>query len=109
MKSTRTQSTRTRALLVAAAAVLVLGACGSGGYQRGIFTGFVVDATEADIVAKIGKPDRIDAAESSAPKWVYKKKTFDPDNMNRTDEETIVVMRKDAATGALKGAEVLFL
>jgi hypothetical protein len=99
-----------RALVLATAAALVLGGCGSGGgYQRGIFTGYVVDVAEEDIVAKIGKPDRVEAADSSAPKWVYKKKTFDPDNMNRTDEETIVVMKKDAATGALKGAEVLFL
>jgi hypothetical protein len=99
-----------RVLILAAATVVTLGACGSGGgYQRGIFTGYVVDVPEADIVAKIGKPDRIDAADTNAPKWVYKKKTFDPDNMNKTDEETIVVMKKDAATGQLKGSEVLFL
>lgn len=103
-------SNRMRVLILAAATVVTLGACGSGGgYQRGIFTGYVVDVPEADIVAKIGKPDRIDAADTNAPKWVYKKKTFDPDNMNKTDEETIVVMKKDAATGQLKGSEVLFL
>jgi len=101
---------RMRALVLATAAVLVIGGCGvSGGYQRGIFTGYVVDVAEDDIIAKVGKPDRIDAADSNAPKWVYKKKTFDPDNMNKTDDETIVVMKKDATSGKLKGAEVMFL
>ena len=101
---------RLRALVVAVGAVLVLGGCGSGGgYQRGIFTGYVVDVAESDIVAKIGKPDSVDATDPNAPKWVYKKKTFDPDNMNKTDEETIVVMKKDAATGKLTGSEVMFL
>ena len=103
-------SNRLRALVVATAAVLLMSGCGAGGgYQRGIFTGYVVDAPEAEIVAKIGKPDRVDAADATAPKWVYKKKTFDPDNMNKTDEETIVVMKKDPATGALRGAAVMFL
>lgn len=104
------KSIRMRALALAAAAVLALGGCGvGGGYQRGIFTGYVVDVPEDDIVAKIGKPDRIDATDPNAPKWVYKKKTFDPDNMNKGDEETIVVMKKDPATGKFKGAEVLFI
>jgi len=96
------------ALLVSAA--LALAACGqSGGYQRGIFTGYVVDTAEDDIVSKVGKPDSVDAADPNAPKWVYNKKTFDPDNMNKSDEVTIIVMKKDSATGKLKGAEVLFL
>jgi hypothetical protein len=104
------RSIRIRAMIVATAAALVLGACGAGGgYQRGIFTGYVVDAAEGDIVAKVGKPDSVDATDPNAPKWVYKKKTFDPDNMNKTDEETIVVMKKDPSTGKLTGAEVLFL
>ena len=40
---------------------------------------------------------------------MYKKKTFDPDNGNKNDDETIVVMKRDPATGKLKGAEVQFL
>jgi len=101
---------RLRILAVAAITALTLAACGqSGGYQRGIFTGYVVDVAEEDIVAKVGKPDRIDSADPNALKWVYKKKTFDPDNMNKSDEESIVVMKKDPATGKWKGAEVLFL
>ena len=103
MKST------TRRLLAAGAlaAVTLLAAC-SGGYQRGIFTGYVVDATEEEIVQKIGKPDQVDATDPNAPRWVYDKKTFDPENMNKADEKTIVVLKKDPATGKLKGAEVQY-
>lgn len=101
---------RMRTMALVAAAAFALSACGvGGGYQRGIFTGYVVDVVEDDIVAKVGKPDRIDTTDPNAPKWVYKKKTFDPDNMNKGDEETIVVMKKDPATGKWKGAEVQFL
>ena len=99
--------------LLAATALAVtatLAACGSGGgYQRGIFTGYVTDATEEEITSKVGKPDKVDATDPSAPRLVYNKKTFDPDNMNKVDEQTIIVMKKDPATGKFKGAEVLFL
>jgi hypothetical protein len=101
---------RLRVLAATALTALTLAACGAGGgYQRGIFTGYVVDTVEEDIVGKIGKPDRIDSSDPNAPKWVYNKKTFDPDNMNKADEETIIVMKKDAASGKWKGAEVMFL
>ena len=98
-------------LLIAAGALAIglLAGCSSGGYQRGIFTGYVVDTGEDEIVAKIGKPEKVDASDPSAPRWVYSKKTFDPDNMNKVDETTIIVLKKDAASGKLKGAEVLFL
>ena len=93
----------------AIAAVATLAACSrEGGYQRGIFTGYVVDATEDEIVNKIGKPDQVDASDPNAPRWIYNRKTFDPDNMNQIDDKTIVVMKKDPATGKLKGAEVQF-
>ena len=87
---------------------LVLAAC-SGGYQRGIFTGYVVDATEEEITGKIGKPDQVDNSNPNAPRWTYNKKTFDPDNMNRTDEKTIVVLKRDPKSGKLVGAEVQYL
>jgi hypothetical protein len=64
--------------LAAADGALALAGCGaSGGYQRDMFTGYVVDATEEEIAAKIGKPDQVDNADPNAPKWVYLKKTFD--------------------------------
>ena len=92
----------------ALAATALLTACGSGGYQRGIFTGYVVDATEEEITNKVGKPDQVDAADPAAPRWIYVKKTFDPDNQNQIDGKTIVVLKKDEKTGKLKGAEVVF-
>jgi hypothetical protein len=87
-----------------------LTACGSGGgYQRGIFTGYVTDATEEEITSKVGKPDKVDTTDPNAPRLIYNKKTFDPDNMNKVDEQTIIVMKKDPASGKFKGAEVMFL
>ena len=80
------------------------------------------DATEA--VARAASPDSVrsvfvarthdpmaelEAADPAAPRWFYTKKTFDPDNMNKVDEQTIVVLRKDPKSGKMKGAEVLFL
>jgi len=90
------------------ATVAMLAAC-SGGYQRGIFQGYVIDATEEEITSKIGKPDQIDNSKPDAPRWTYNKKTFDPDNQNKADEKTIIVLKKDPKTGKMVGAEVLFL
>jgi hypothetical protein len=97
---------RATAAVLCAAAVLV--ACGSGGYQRGIFTGYVVGVDAEQIESKIGKPDQVDTSIPNETRWVYNKKTFDPDNMNQVDDKTIVVLKKDAA-GKLIGAEVLYL
>jgi len=94
------------AVVLATAALLA--AC-SGGYQRGIFQGYVIDATEEEITNKIGKPDTVDNSKPEAPRWVYNKKTFDPDNQNRNDEKAIIVLKKDPKTGKMVGAEVVFL
>lgn len=96
-----------RGLLMALLAAVTLTAC-SGGYQRGIFQGYVIDSTEEQITSKIGKPDEIDAKDPNAPRWIYNKKTFDPDNANKGDEKTIVVLKKDK-NGKFVGAEVIFL
>jgi hypothetical protein len=88
---------------------LTLAACSGAGntQQRGLFTGYVMDKTEQEVEAKVGKPDVVDAAVPGAPKWVYKKKTFDPDNLNRVDDETILIFQKDAG-GKLKVTQVVF-
>ena len=96
------------ALITALIATFTLTAC-SGGYQRGIFQGYVIDSTEEQITSKIGKPDQIDNADPNAPHWVYNKKTFDPDNQNKTDEKTVIVLKKDPKTGKFVGAEVQFI
>ena len=94
--------------LAVAALAAVLGACGpTGGYQRGLFQGYVVGATEEEIQGKVGKPDSVDTSDAKAPRWVYNKKTFDPDNANQIDVRTIVVFQRDAQ-GKLRGADVVF-
>jgi hypothetical protein len=90
-------------------ALVAITACGpTGGYQRGLFTGYVVGATEEEITNKIGKPEEVDNSDAKAPRWIYKKKTFDPDNQNQVDARTIVILKKDEATGKMKGADVIF-
>ena len=86
----------------------VLAACGpSGGYQRGLFQGYVVGATEEEIAGKVGKPDEVDAKDPKAPRWIYIKKTFDPENQNLVDARTIVIFTRDAQ-GMLRGSDVIF-
>jgi hypothetical protein len=99
-----------KAFLVAAACglALALGGCAEGGQQRGLFTGYVTDKTEEEVVAKVGKPDSIDSSKPSTLRWIYKKKTFDPDNMNQVDNETILIFQKDPASGKLKVTQVIF-
>ena len=98
-----------RNLLMAAicGAILTLAGCADGGQPRGLFTGYVTDKTEEEVVAKVGKPDAIDTSKPTTPRWVYKRKTFDPDNLNQVDNETILIFQKDAS-GKFKVAQVIF-
>ena len=96
----------TRNFLLAVAVATLLAACG-GGYQRGIFTGYAVGATPEEVTSKVGKPDQVDNTDPNAPRWTYLKKTFDPENMNKVDEKTVIVFKKDAS-GKLVGADVSF-
>ena len=98
-------------LLVAAACgiVLVLAGCSGefSGTARGLFTGYVTDKTEEEVIAKVGKPHSVDATNPNTPKWIYKKKTFDPDNQSKFDDETILIFQKDAS-GKFKVTQVIF-
>lgn len=100
-----------KVLWVAAACgiVLALTACsgGGGGQQRGLFTGYVMEKTEEEVTLKVGKPDAVDTGNPNTPKWIYRKKTFDPDNLNRVDNETILIFQKDAS-GKFKVTQVIF-
>jgi hypothetical protein len=100
-----------RTLLVVAAAGVVgaAGGCspGGGGQQRGLFVGYVTDKTEDEVTAKVGKPDSVDNSNPNTPRWIYKKKTFDPDNQNQVDKETILIFQKDAS-GKFKCTTVVF-
>ena len=59
------------------------------------------------MVAKVGKPDPWTPASRIRREWTYKKKTFDPDNQNQVDNETILIFQKDA-TGKFKVTQVVF-
>jgi hypothetical protein len=89
--------------------VLALSGCtgGGGGQQRGLFVGFVTDKTEEEVSAKVGKPDSVDNSKPNTPRWIYKKKTFDPDNQNQVDNETILIFQKDSS-GKFKVTTVIF-
>jgi hypothetical protein len=95
--------------LVIASLVVAASGCspGGGGQPRGLFIGYVTDKTEEEVIAKVGKPDSVDNSNPSTPRWIYKKKTFDPDNQNQVDNETILIFQKDA-TGKFKCTQVTF-
>lgn len=100
-----------RNLLLALVFGVVLAGAGcegrEGGHSRGMFTGYVMDKTEDEVVAKIGKPDSVEATNPSTPKWIYKRKTFDPDNQNKVDAEVFLILQKDAS-GKFKVIQVIF-
>ena len=99
-----------KAFLVAAACTLwlTLGACSGefGGTARGLFIGYVTDKTEEEIITKVGKPESVDTKPNTL-RWTYKKKTFDPDNQSKFDDETILIFQKDAS-GKFKVVQVIF-
>ena len=76
------------------------------GTTRGLFTGYVTDKTEDEVIAKVGKPESVDAKPNTL-RWTYKKKTFDPDNQSKFDDETILIFQKDAS-GKFKVTQVIF-
>jgi hypothetical protein len=88
-------------------ASLILLGCGKGGYQRGLFQGYVVGQTEEEIIAKVGKPESIDKKDPTSPRLIYKEATFDPDNMNKVDPVAIVRLEKNK-DGKFVGVEVLY-
>ncbi len=74
-----------------AACVLMLAACdGNRGYSRGIFHGLVIDKTQEEVVNKLGKPSEVQQLNDGSVRFVYHRKTFDPDNLNQVDENTVI-------------------
>jgi hypothetical protein len=100
-----------KAFLVAATCGIVMALAGCsgqvGGTARGLFTGYVTDKTEEEVIAKVGKPESVDNSTPNTLRWTYKKKTFDPDNQSRIDDETILIFQKDAG-GKFKVTQVIF-
>ena len=89
------------------AMVLVMVGCGAGTHSRGQFTGHVLGATEEQLTSKLGKPEEVDAKDPNRPRWIYKGKTFDPDNFNKVDEKAVIILEKNAE-GKLVGKDVIF-
>ena len=90
---------------VAIVLALGLAACSGGGYTRGIFYGSVIGKTEVEITEKIGKPDNIERKSADDVRLVFNKKTFNPDDFNREDQMTIVVLSRDTH-GKLTASDV---
>ena len=91
----------------ALAAFFVAAGCGGGSFSRGQFHGHVVGKTDEEIVSRVGKPDEVDAKDPNKPRWVYKNKTFDPDNLNAVDSKATIILERDAQ-GKLVGRDVLY-
>ena len=98
---------RTLGFAAVAAAAISLAACTKSGHTRGMFTGKVMGKTEAEIVEEYGAPTSVDRKNADAPILLYTAKTFDPDNSNRPDPETLIFMAKDK-DGKIKAAEIAF-
>lgn len=98
---------RSLGLVAVAAAAIALAACSSNGHTRGMFTGKVIGKTEAEIVDTFGPPVSVDRKSPDAPVMHYTQKTFDPDNSNRPDPETLIYLAKDK-DGKVVAAEVGF-
>jgi hypothetical protein len=86
---------------------VILVGCGAGTHSRGQFTGHVVGSTEEQVTSKLGKPADVDAKDPNRPRWIYKGKTFDPDNFNKVDEKVMIIFEKNAE-GKLIGKDVIF-
>ncbi|HET9025363.1 MAG TPA: hypothetical protein VFN64_12375 [Burkholderiaceae bacterium] len=80
--------------VIGAALAFMVAACGQGGFQRGVFYGKVIDKTPEEVNSAFGKPDAIEHT-ADGPRYVYVKKTFNPENMNQVDEKTIVEFGKN--------------
>ncbi len=104
-----TRHTRAVFIVGLAALVLLMAGCKmEGGYARGLFSGYVIEKTEEEVSGKVGKPDVVDTSTPNTVKWIYKKKTFDPENSNLVDNETILIFQKDPASRKLKVSEIVY-
>ena len=90
-----------------AAVCFALAACTDSGHTRGMFTGKVIGKTEAEIIETYGPPTSIDRKNPDAPVILYNNKTFDPDNSNRPDPETLIFLAK-GKDGKIVAADVAF-
>lgn len=87
---------RCRVVVTTALLALGLAACG-GSNSRGLFEGTATGMTEAAMIAKFGKPDASDVADSKEHRFTYKGRTFDSNGNGQKDNEAVVIFEKDAS------------
>jgi len=97
-----------RRLAAAMIMAAMLIACTDGGFQRGVFYGKVIDQTPEEVVSAFGKPELIDNSVADSPKYIYSRKTFNPDNLNTVDDKTVVEFAKNKA-GKIVCTDVSYL
>ena len=99
---------RVLAVTFLVASAIALSACKPGaGHTRGMFTGQVIGKTEAEIVDKYGQPAASDRNRPDMQVLTYKSVTFDPDNENKPDAETVIYVTK-GKDGRMIASDILF-
>jgi len=77
-------------------------------FGRDDFTGYVMNKTAEEVVAKVGKPATVDDSSPERVIWTYKSITYDLQDHNNKDASTLVIFRRDAPGAPLRVAEVKF-
>lgn len=93
--------------IVLVIAMQFMAGCGEF-FGRDDFTGYVMNKTEKEVVAKVGKPATVDDSSPERVVWTYKLITYDLGDHNKKDARTLVIFRRDVPGGQLKAAEVKF-
>ena len=90
------------------ASAIALTACNrTSGHTRGMFSGQVIGKTETEIVDKYGQPASADRNRPDMQVITYKLVTFDPDNENKPDAETVIYLTK-TPDGRVIASDILF-
>jgi hypothetical protein len=93
--------------IVLVIAMQFMAGCGEF-FARDDFTGYVMNKTEKEVVAKVGKPATVDDSSPQRVVWTYKSITYDLQDHNKKDAKTLVIFRRDAPGAPLRVAEVKF-
>jgi len=93
--------------IVLVIAMQFMAGCGEF-FARDDFTGYVMNKTEKEVVAKVGKPATVDDSSPERVIWTYKSITYDLQDHNKKDARTLVIFRRGGPGGPLTVAEVKF-
>ncbi len=87
-------------------AMLVAG-CGDI-HSRTDFSAAVQNRSEEEVTKEFGKPVSVDAEDPKRVVWTYAHKTFDTENQDKRDANTLVIFGPGDASGKLKVIAVEF-